>query len=198
MLKEVVIQMPSLLDDEFNKTSTATLSFLLKSALKNYEIVIAKYETFLVEVTSLNGFIKDKLLQLPTEVTMQHSLKEFIDKSSEVIKAQNDKMDIIENLNKSERNELIGQLNTSVQRLLYRLKIVIVWLSVITVVGAGALGFIQLVLSSKISEQTKYLIKTREPINDHRMRSYWIDDNGVKRYIYFEEISNSDQRKKTN
>jgi hypothetical protein len=175
---------------EQDETSTASLSYLLKMAFKNYETSINKYETLLVETTALNVSIKEKLSKIPDQDEVEQIAKDFIDKADSRIKQQQDKLDISENINKNEKEDLIRNLNNTIKTLLYKLNIVLAWLAILTAVGSAAFGYIELSMKSNTKNQTQTIIDTRGPTNKQNIKLYWVDDKGIRRYIQTEEHNN--------
>lgn len=173
--------------DEKDETPTSSLSYLLKIAFKNYETAINKYESLLVETTSLTISIKEKLSELPDQNEVEKLVKEFVDKADSRMKQQQDKLDISENINRNEKEDLIRNLNNNVRTLLYRLNIVLGWLAILTVVGSAAFGYVELTMKATTKQQTQTIIDSRGPANKQNVKQYWIDENNVKRYIHVDE-----------
>jgi len=176
-----------LFNETDDQTTPSSVSYSLKMAFKNYEIAINKYENLLVETTALNVSIKEKLSQLPVEEEVEKIVETFIDKADLRMKQQQDKLDITENMNKTEKENLIKLLNSNISTMLFRLNVVLAWLTIITVVGSAAFGYTELRLRSDLNKQAKEIIDTRGPLNNPNAKAYWVDERGIKRYIEIEE-----------
>lgn len=174
--------------DDQNENQYPSVSLLIRTALKNYEIAIDKYENLLVDTTSLNVLIKEKLSQLPIKSEIHDILLDLTKQTDQKIQYQQDKLENKESGNKITTDQLIKDLTGHVKDLLFRLKVVLIWLTVISIVGAAAIGYIKLVLDADLKAQTAKIISTRGPQNQPNVVSYWIDEKGVKRYIYVENL----------
>ncbi len=180
-----------MLQNDEQNDHAPSLSYLLKMAFKNYEVVVQKYEKLLIETISLTVTVKDKLTTLPDQYEIEKIVNDFVQRAETRMKQQQDKLDISESIHKSEKEELIRQLNNNVKTLLMRLNAVIAWLSVVTIVGSAAFGYVELSMKTDLKKQTQQIIDTRGAINQKDVRLYIIDEKGVKRYIEVEHIHNS-------
>ena len=161
-------------DDSENQS----LSFLIKMAFSNYEIAMNKYERLLVDNTTLNVLIKEKLSQLPIESEIRQVLQDLVNAADNRVQHQQDKLDIKENGNKLSTDQLIKDFTAVVKDLIFRLKIVLGWLAIVSVVGVAALGYIKFVTVDIPKQKTMI----EHPIDDKAAQPHidYIDKDGHK------------------
>ena len=161
-------------DDSENQS----LSFLIKMAFSNYEIAMNKYERLLVDNTTLNVLIKEKLSQLPIESEIRQVLQELVNAADNRVQHQQDKLEIKETGNKVTTDQLIKDFTAVVKDLIFRLKIVLGWLAIVSVVGIAALGYIKFVTVDIPKQKTVI----EHPIDDKSAQPHidYIDKDGHK------------------
>jgi hypothetical protein len=140
-------------DDSAETNSYPSVSLLIKTAFKNYEVAITKYEKLLVDNTTLNTLINEKLTKLPDEVKIKETLEKFADEAAERVQQQQDRLDRNETENTKETQKIVSDLNKIVDKLLYQFKIVLAWLSIVSVVGSLSLIYFKFVAMNLKQEE---------------------------------------------
>jgi hypothetical protein len=180
--------MPQFSDsDEKQFTS---LGYLIRTAFNNYQTIISKYETLLVDNTTLNVLIKEKLSQLPIESEIERIINNLITEEDKKMMLQQGKLDTKETENKKTTDQLISSLDKTVRNLIFELRIVLGWLAIVSVVGVLATGYIKYATDSKTTKQTETIINSRPEQLRHGGILYWKDDNGIKHIIQSGDSSN--------
>lgn len=172
--------------NDSDEKQVTSLEYLIRTAFINYQTIISKYEALLVDNTTLNVLIKEKLSQLPIVSEIQRILNELMEKEGKEIKHQQDKLETKEDNNKKTTDQLITSLDKIVRSLIFELRVLLGWLTIASVVGGIAIAYVKTVTNEKIEKQTKEIVDTRGPMNQQDAISYWIDEKGVKRFIHVE------------
>jgi hypothetical protein len=166
------------LDDDSEDRQLPSLSFLIKTSFKNYEIAITKYENLLVENTTLTTLIKSKLSQLPIESEVRSILSDLVEKTDQRVKHQQDRLDDTEIENKSSTESLIRTLDGHVKDLLFNLKLIMAWLTIVSIVGTTVVGYIKYVTDNT----SKNKITLEHPVDSKSYQPHvdYLDRDGNK------------------
>ncbi len=167
--------MPQFSDsDEKQFTS---LGYLIRTAFNNYQTIISKYETLLVDNTTLNVLIKEKLSQLPIESEIERIINNLITEEDKKMVLQQGKLDTKETENKKTTDQLISSLDKTIRNLTFELRIVLGWLAIVSVVGVLATSYIK--YATEVSKQKPVI---EHPIDDKSMQPHidYLDKDGHK------------------
>jgi hypothetical protein len=155
-----------------------TVSLLIKTAFKNYEVAITKYEKLLVDNTTLNTLINEKLSKLPDEIKIRETLEKFADEAADRVKYQQDRLDKAEADNTKSTQKLVEDLNKVIEKLLYQFKIVLAWLAIVSVVGTISLTYLKFITANNKSQ----IPTIQQTVNGKTQKLYieFLDKDGNK------------------
>jgi uncharacterized membrane protein YraQ (UPF0718 family) len=123
-----------------------SLNSLIKNSMNNYEILINKYEKLLIDNTTLNVLIKDKLDKLPVGSEVRKMLEELMAEAKTQIASQQTKLSEKEANNKQSIDDLIRSLSSHVDKLLNRLNYVLACIVIGAIVGGAATYYVKSVI----------------------------------------------------
>jgi len=152
-----------------------SLNSLIRNSLSNYEILINKYEKLLIDNTTINILIKEKLHSLPVGSEIRLMLEGIISEASNRIESEQKNLSQKDADNKKVIEGLVITLTNSVDRLLSRMNFVIACIVIGAAIGSAATYYVKSIIeiSSKSME-----IEYKKNI-DHTNEEY-MDKNGNK------------------
>jgi len=175
--------------DDSSDDKLPTVSLLIKTAFRNYEIAITKYEKLLVDNTTLNALINEKLSKFPDNEGIKDILEKFADDAADSVSDHQHKLDETERVNAKETQELISKLNKTVDKMLTQFKIIMAWLVILSAVGTASLTYFKIVLDSKKScaVTTSRSAENSSPI-PRQLYVECVDGNGKKITVPFPPV----------
>ncbi|MCK9439445.1 MAG: hypothetical protein WC188_04520 [Candidatus Caldatribacteriota bacterium] len=147
-----------------------SVSLLIKTAFQNYEIAITKYEKLLVDNISFNVFVREKLEKLPIESEIRKVLEEFVKDADKRVQYQQDKLEVTEKENNKSVSDLMKNINSNLKDLIFKFKIIMGWLAIVSVVGSGALAYIN--YANKLTKSSERMARAIPDQTIHYSKIY--------------------------
>jgi len=171
---------------------TLTVGEVFQNALYNYETVIDKYESLLVKIIEHNTTMVSQINRLPDETKVEKILNNFVTVANDKILQEHNKLDIKENANSHNQQQLVTDLTKIVSKLTNKIYLLIAVLVVCSGFGFAALTYVKHTLNviekhQHQQQQMTSAVDSRGPFNKKGVKTFWIDENGTKRYIQIEE-----------
>jgi len=170
-----------------------SLNSLIRNSLNNYEILINKYEKLLVDNTTLNTLINEKLASLPVESEVRQILEELMDDVSAQIGEQQQQIDLKEDENVKSITDIVNIFQEHVRKLLSRLNFVLACISIGAVVGGVAIYYVNSVLDIAKKERLGISNQIIDQVQDQKETQvphiYYVDETGksIKIPIHLEQ-----------